>query len=117
MRKITLAVLVLLIISNVVFVGMAVYYKIQAGQAKQKILVQQINAKNLSFAKLFVDNFLSGEKEISFDQRLKLENAVRDVNDQGIFTAWQNFTKSANQQEAQLNLGILLKTIIEKISY
>ena len=89
----------------------------QLKEANQIIKDQQINAKIVAFTQLFIDKVLSGQTEVSFEDRLQLENAVRGLNDQEIFDQWQKFVKGGTSQEGQQNLTKLLKLLITKISY
>ena len=84
-------------------------------QAQQQLKIQQSNDKVLVFAKLFVDKVLLGKGTVSFDDRLKLENAVRDINDPEIFSKWQEFTESKTDNESQVTVGNLLKLLFTKI--
>ena len=76
---------------------------------------QKTNQKVLDFTKLFIDEVLKANAEINFDTRLKLENAVRGLNDQDILTQWQKFTDSKAEGEAQLEVKNLLETLVGKI--
>ena len=69
----------------------------------------------LEFNKQFIEEVLGAGKEVSFESRLGLENAVRGLNDQEILTDWQNFTKSKDPAEAQKNVLILLKALANKM--
>lgn len=111
------AIILILLAGNLYFFGQFIFYKLETQKIEKKLQTQQVNQKALAFAKLLIENILSGEKEVSFENRLKLENAVRDINDQEVFNQWTLFTESATQEEAQKNLSNLLNTIINKISY
>ncbi|MCX6719810.1 MAG: hypothetical protein NTV36_01750 [Candidatus Staskawiczbacteria bacterium] len=67
--------------------------------------------------KLLVEKILLGQGQVSFDDRLKLENAVREINDPEIFGKWQKFTNSTSDSETQQNVGVLFLAIINKIAY
>jgi len=115
--KIKNIIIILLSIAVLALTGYLVLKCFELKNAQSAILAQQINEKTLRFANLFVDKLLSGQAEVSFEDRLELENSVRALNDQQIFVQWQKFTKSASQPDAQRNLGDLLKLLIKKISY
>ena len=84
-------------------------------QVQKQLKAQQNNEKVSVFARLFVDKVLLGEGTVSFDDRLKLENAVRDIGDPEVFSKWQEFTESKNDKESQITVGNLLKLLFAKI--
>lgn len=77
---------------------------------------QETNAKAALFAKLFIDKILLSQGTVGFDDRLKLENAVRDLNDPEIFAKWQKLTASSGDAETQQIVGSILKMLISKIA-
>lgn len=83
--------------------------------AKSALNIQQINEKNLNFAKLFINQVLKAEKEIDFETRLKLENAVRSIGDEEILIQWQKFIESKTETEAQTGVKNLLDLLVDKI--
>jgi len=84
----------------------------------QKVLLrdQEVAGKAVIFARLFIDKVLLSLGTINFDDRLELENAVRAVNDQEIFSEWQKFTSAKDDGFAQKIVGNMLKLIINKIA-
>ncbi len=116
-RKIINILLALSLAVNLLLGAFLVFAKIEANEAIKQVKVQQINGKALIFTKLFVQKVLQGQEEINFDDRLQLENAVRDLNDQAIFSQWQRFTKARTNEEAQLEAGSLFTLLLDKISY
>jgi len=68
-----------------------------------------------NFLKLFVMKVLSAEGEVNFDDRLKLENDVRALNNPKILSAWNIFVGSATPEEAQTNLRNLISVIVDNI--
>lgn len=78
---------------------------------------QKINQEIVSFLKLFIEKILKGEKEVSFEDRLRLENAVRDLKDKNILSLWEGFTQAKTSEEAQLSLKDLLQALVNKIVY
>ena len=103
----------------VVIIMLSVWCFFLAKEANsQKVLLrdQEACGKAVVFARLFVDKVLLSSGTINFDDRLELENAVRAVNDQEVFSEWQKFTVSKNDGEAQKIVGNMLKLIIDKIA-
>ena len=58
---------------------------------------------------------LKAEKEIDFETRLKLENAVRNIGDDEILIQWQKFIESKTEAEAQTGVKNLLDLLVDKI--
>jgi len=75
----------------------------------------EVNTKVLNFASMFVKKVLQADKEVDFETRLSLENAVRDLKDKEIMEEWQNFTGSKTEGEAQNSVKKLLEILINKI--
>src|SRR3989344_8816787 len=79
---------------------------------------QRYNAKYLDFLKMFIKLVIKSDKEVDFETRLKLENAVRQLKeeygDEEILLQWQKFVASTNEAEAQKNVKDLLAMLVEK---
>jgi hypothetical protein len=77
---------------------------------------QQLNTKVLQFADLFISKVLRAQGEISFDERLKIENAVRDTHDQAILDQWEKFVGAQDEADAREQIKNLLQLLIRKVS-
>jgi len=75
----------------------------------------QINVKILTFNKLFVEKVLIQEGEVSYEDRLKLENAVVDTQDEEIINEWHLFLNSQTEADAQIRTKALLQLFANKI--
>lgn len=117
LQKLLNILLVLSLVINISLGGWAVFTKMGEKDAKQQILAQQVNEKALNFTRLFVEKVLQGQSEIGFEDRLLLENSVRELNDQAIFTQWQRFTKCKTNEDAQQEAGELFNLLLNKISF
>jgi len=60
---------------------------------------------------------LKSEKEVSFEERLELENAVRGLENEKILNSWRSFTESNTDLEAQTRVRNLLETLVGEIIY
>lgn len=76
---------------------------------------QRISAEILNFTKMFVENVLNANGEVNFETRLKLESAVRNLNDEEILSQWQKFINSQTEEDAQNNVKRLLEMLVNKI--
>jgi hypothetical protein len=73
--------------------------------------------KVINFSTLFIEKVLKAKTEVAFEDRLKLENAVRDLDDPAILGLWEKFTESGDQDQAQEAVKNLLDSLVKKISY
>lgn len=73
------------------------------------------NKKIVSFIYLFIDNIFGEGQEVSFEARLKMENAVRDINKEDILNQWEKFTASKTQEESQANAKSLFDLLIKNL--
>ena len=112
-----LIIIIILLAGNVFFVFRYSLAQKELNEVKQLVKTQQINEKILNFANLFINKVLKAEGEVSFEDRLKLENAVRDLGDEKILAQWQKFTESKTEEEAQKEVKNLLEILVNKISY
>jgi len=110
-----ITIILVLIATNIIF--LIKYFSLgkELKETKEFVKSQQINEKLLGFAKLFIEKVLKAETEVSFEDRLKLENAVRNLGDEEILTQWQKFTESKTEVQAQEEVKNLLEMLVDKI--
>jgi len=75
----------------------------------------QTNEKILVFTEKFIDKVVKTNKEVTAEERLELENDLREINDSEIIQSWEKFVLSKNEDEAQKNIRDLLLTLLKKI--
>lgn len=113
--KITL-ILILILLAGNVFLGIKYFSVVQELSQTQTVLkTQKTNEKVLEFSKLFIKEVLKAENEVSFDTRLKLETAVRNLGDEEILNQWQKFVDSKTESGAQTEVKNLLEMLTNKI--
>lgn len=110
-------VIVILLAAVVTLIGQNYIAKQSLKTAEDTVKTCRYNERILSFTKLFVTKVLKTEGDVSFEDRLKLENAVRDIDDKAIFDQWQEFVDSESQIQAQIAVKNLLELLITKIKY
>ena len=116
-RIFILSLIVILFAGNILLAGQY-YVSLKNLQATNGLLqTYQHNEKVLSFTKIFIEKVLKAEAEVSFEDRLKLENAVRDINNKDIFDQWQKFIDSKTEAQAQQEVKNLLELLVNKIAY
>lgn len=86
-------------------------------QLRQELKARQANGKIINFLNIFIEKVLKTDREVSFEDRLKLENAIRDLNDPEVLSQWEKFTSGKDEEEIQREVKNLLELLINKISY
>lgn len=117
-QKIILIIIISILVAGNVLLGVSYFFT----QKKLQTTIQQLknqrnNEKIINFARLFIDKVLKAEKEISFEDRLKLENDVRDLDDNEVLTQWEKFIASKTETDAQQEVKNLLELLLKKIPY
>lgn len=119
-RKTILTAVILILLASNVYFGMkyfAVQKEFQQNQIALDAALDTEKTQNqvLEFTKLFIQEVLKTETEVDFETRLKLENAVRNLNDKEVLSQWQNFTESKTENQAQEEVKNLLEMLVSKI--
>lgn len=91
----------------------SVYQELQAIKSIQN--KTELNEKVVNFTSMFIKKVLQTDKEVDFETRLSLENAVRDLKDEEVMAEWQNFTGSKTEIGAQNSVKKLLEILVSKI--
>ena len=115
-QKTILTIIILLLIIGSAYFGFG-YLNTQEElrQARTALENQKTNKKVLDFTKLFIEKILKAETEVDFETRLKLENAIRNLDDKEILEQWNKFVNSKNEGEAQSQVKNLLELLVNKI--
>lgn len=111
-NKILITIIIFLVISNLFFVFRFIQDRKAVNQTAEK---QRINTEILSFTKLFMEKVLRSSSTVSFDDRLLLENSVRGLKDEEIFSSWLKFTNAKSQTEVQQDFYDLFELLLKKI--
>ena len=117
-KKIILIAVISVFVAGNIILGVQYFLIYRQNQKLQKeVKAKQLNAKIVNFSQLFIRDVLKTQNEISFEKRLKLENAVRDLGDEEILAQWEKFTSSKSEAEAQDEVKNLLDLLVSKLSY
>ena len=108
-------VIVLLIAGNLYTVSRYLSLQKELAATQEIANARTVNDKILSFDRLFIQKVLNAKGEVSFEDRLQLENTVRDLNDPEILTAWNAFVNAKAQDDAQNAVRALLSLLAGKI--
>jgi len=112
----TILILILILLAGNVFLGVKYFSVVkELRQTQTALQTQTTNEKVLEFTKLFIGEVLKADSEVSFDTRLKLETAVRNLGDEEILAQWNKFIDSKTEAEAQTEVKNLLEMLINKI--
>ena len=113
--KIILIIILILLAGNV-FLGVKYFSLVkELRQTQTALQTQTTNEKVLEFTKLFIEQVLKAETEVDFETRLKLENGVRNLDDEEILAQWHKFTESETEAGAQEEVKNLLEMLVGKI--
>ena len=115
-QKTILSIVILILVAGNAFFAVK-YFSTQKelNQTKTVAEAKNTNEKVLNFTKLFIAQVLRADGEVDFETRLKLENAVRDLNDEKILAQWQKFVESETEAEAQEEVKNLLEMLVGEI--
>ena len=117
-KKTIIAIIIaLLVLGNIAFAIGYFSEKAKIKEMQKELKSQQFNVKIINFSSLFIEKVLKAKGEVSFENRLKLENSVRDLDDPVILNLWEKFIQSDAQDQAQEAVKNLLDVLVKKISY
>lgn len=101
-----------MVVANVLFGVNMLEYKAAAQKLSNKVSVQKNiidNERELSdFFAFFITKVLVSNGDITFDDRLELENRVRRLGDEEVLERWERFTHAGTEAEAQEEVRGLL---------
>lgn len=113
--------LIFIIVTGLLVVGNVYFALLYASSSKELSVIKKENEsfhkneKALTFMRLFVSKVLKGNIEVDFEDRLRLENTVRDIKDDEILSSWRKFTESKTETSAQEEAKNLLEILTNKI--
>ena len=67
------------------------------------------------FLKFFIDSVISTKGTVSFEDRVKLENDLRQIHDVDLTAQWEAFVGSSDTDTAQINAANLMSLLANKI--
>ena len=115
-KRFVLVVLITLLIAGNIFFAVKCFLDAKLLQEKEQIIQKhEFNRDVIGFLNLFIEKVLKAQGEVSFGDRLELENSVRSLEDQEILNSWEAFSDSATEVEAQKNVKDLLQILAQKI--
>lgn len=114
-KKVALSLMFLMLVVGNVYLGIDDYQFRKSVASSQSESGRAETAKAAEFLNFFIEKVLNSETEVSFEDRLKLENMVRDLNDERILLIWNKFTGAETSEDVQKYCKQLLTALTEKI--
>ena len=87
-------------------------------QANQQEVTDQTTTTRIQisrFLKYFIDTVLNTKGSISMEDRIKLENDIRQIHDTDLIKLWDGFVASKDGKEAQVNAVKLMAMLSNKM--
>jgi hypothetical protein len=114
------------LVSNIlmlVLVAGNIFFSIQYTESVRQQAAQDASAVDKDatriqvarFLKYFIDTVLNTQGTISFDDRVKLENDIRQIHDSTLTTQWTDFVNSKDSKTAQTNAVKLMSMLTNKM--
>ena len=93
----------------IILVGSNIFFSIQyienIKQQENKDAAEEARSverlQTARFMKYFIDTVLNTKESVSFEDRVKLENDIRQLHDKAIITQWEAFVGSKDSKTAQ----------------
>lgn len=115
-RLVSNILMLLLLVGNIFF---SIQYTSNVKQETVKASEESANGatriQTARFLKLFIDTVLSTQGTVSFDDRVKLENDIRQLGDVNLTSQWNIFVSSKDSKEAQMNAVKLMSLLTNKM--
>ena len=89
--------------------------KQQADAANQNVNKDATRIQTARFLKFFIDTVLNTQGTISFDDRVKLENDIRQIGDSNLTAQWTDFVNSKDSKIAQASAVKLMSMLTNKM--
>lgn len=116
-ETIIFSIIVILAATVVLLLGQNYVLRQNLKAAETTLKTYQYNEQILTFTKMFISRVLKASGEVSFEDRLQLENIVRDINNKEIFDQWQKFVNAKTALEAQIEVKNLLELLANSIIF
>jgi len=114
-KKLFIAAAVALLVADIALAAQNINLQKEIQQERITIAQDASNRQTVDFLQAFVDKVLRAKSEISFDDRLQLENMVRNLKDDAILAEWNKFVNSQTPAAAQEEVKNLLELLVRKI--
>ena len=104
--------IIILVILAIILMGYNIFFTIKyfsiQRQYDEILDVTKTDDKIKFFNNIFINKVLKSQGEVSYENRLELENAAVNTNDNQIIAQWHNLLESQTEEEAQKGVIDLL---------
>lgn len=111
-RLVSNILMLLLVAGNIFF---SIQYTQSVINERERVGLAEENGTNrvqvAKFLKYFIDTVLNTQGTISFDDRVKLENDIRQIKNPALINMWNEFVNSADSKVAQANAVKLMSML------
>ena len=115
-KLLVLLVLVLLVATNAFSILRLGAARTELARAGELLRAEEAGQAYAQFNQLFVAKVLNAGGEVTFEDRLELENAVRGLGDAEVLEAWNGFVNAPDEGEAQVQVRRLLGILAARMS-
>lgn len=84
-------------------------------QKTQEEIDGNIRLQTSRFLKFFIDTVINTKGTISYEDRVKLENDIRQIHDPVLTKQWEIFVGSGDGKDAQANAAKLMSLLVNKL--
>ena len=113
LSMIVLVIICIVLLASNIYFGME--YFSANGRANKLSSTKAQNTKIVALENLFISKVLKTQGAVSYQDRLNLQSAVVNLNDNGIMGDWNTFLASTTQDQAQQSVLVLLSDFTNKI--
>src|SRR3989344_8907775 len=93
-KIIFIVIVIILLAGNIFFASRFLVIRNELTLQRAEVAKVNFNSRIVDFASLFIEKVLKAGGEVSFEERLNLETAVRELRDEEILAQWNRFTGS-----------------------
>lgn len=114
-KAILLLILSLIILSSVLLYS---YFSLKYQLAlfySQPQINYEVKKDIVNILDLLITKILLAKENLNLNEKIFIDNQMKSLNNQEIYSKWIDFLNSASEEEAQLRFKILLKTLVEKL--
>lgn len=108
-------ILMLVLLAGNIFFTIQYTENMKAELAKKDDTSGEVRLQTARFLKYFIDKVINTKGVLSFDDRVKLENDVRQIQDPALTTLWETFVGSKDSKTAQENAVKLMSMLTNKM--
>lgn len=112
-RLVSNILMLILVIGNIFFSIQYAENIKQAGVFETDTTATRIQVSR--FLKFFIDTVISTQGTVSFEDRVKLENDIRQIHDPELTKQWETFVDSKDSKIAQENAVKLMQMLVNKM--